>query len=129
DAYLSKVVPVLDAFLALQEKPVFVSREVWTGLRQAAGACVSGSARSLRRIAWEHRDLLRRTGRKPPRHCLATPLLVKGLEFDHALILDAADFPDAESLYVCLTRASRSVTLRSEAMTLSALRAAPGVGF
>jgi DNA helicase-2/ATP-dependent DNA helicase PcrA len=55
---------------------------------------------------------------------LATPLLVKGLEFDHALILNSADFPDAEGLYVSLTRASRTLTILGKSPLVRAKRTA-----
>jgi DNA helicase-2/ATP-dependent DNA helicase PcrA len=40
-------------------------------------------------------------------------VLVKGLEFDHALVLDA-DSMDAQNLYVAMTRGSRSLTVLSK---------------
>ncbi len=43
---------------------------------------------------------------------IGTTLLVKGLEFDHAIILDAASLPKKE-LYVALTRGARSLTIIS----------------
>ena len=100
DSNALRIVAVLDAFESLQEGPVFKSREVWSGLRKAASSSNAASGQSLFEVAWHHRDIIRRSGRHPAKHCLATPLLVKGLECDHALILDSRDFPDAESLYV-----------------------------
>jgi len=123
NADFSTIIPVLDAFESLQEIPVFKSREVWFGLRNAALNSNSSSGRSLYEAAWHHRDVVRRSGRHPARRCIATPLLVKGLECDHALILDSKDFQDAESLYVCLTRASRTVTVLSPSSTLKVQRA------
>ena len=43
---------------------------------------------------------------------IGTTLLVKGLEFDHAIVLDAASLTRKE-LYVALTRGARSVTIIS----------------
>lgn len=51
----------------------------------------------------------RLTGR---RRLIGTTLLVKGLEFDHAIVLDAASLPRKE-LYVALTRGARSLTIIS----------------
>jgi DNA helicase IV len=45
--------------------------------------------------------------------CLAIPLLVKGLEFDHVAILNSADLTDAELVYVGLTRGSRGMIIIS----------------
>jgi len=41
---------------------------------------------------------------------IGTTLLVKGLEYDHAVILDA-DVLDAKHLYVAMTRGSKSLTI------------------
>jgi DNA helicase-2/ATP-dependent DNA helicase PcrA len=41
---------------------------------------------------------------------IGTTLLVKGLEYDHAVILDA-DALDAKDLYVAMTRGSKSLTI------------------
>jgi DNA helicase-2/ATP-dependent DNA helicase PcrA len=43
---------------------------------------------------------------------IGTTLLVKGLEFDHAIILDASSLSPKE-LYVALTRGARSITIIS----------------
>jgi AAA domain-containing protein len=124
DSNALRIVAVLDAFESLQERPVFKSREVWSGLRKAASSSNAASGQSLFEVAWHHRDIIRRSGRHPAKHCLATPLLVKGLECDRALILDSRDFPDAESLYVCLTRACKSITILTPSATLKTYRAA-----
>ncbi|WP_348827664.1 UvrD-helicase domain-containing protein [Halomonas sp. RT37] len=46
------------------------------------------------------------------RKLIGTTLLVKGLEYDHAVILDA-DVLDAKHLYVAMTRGSKSLTIIS----------------
>ena len=46
------------------------------------------------------------------RRLIGTTLLVKGLEFDHAIVLDAASLSKKE-LYVALTRGARSLTIIS----------------
>ena len=65
----------------------------------------------LRACAWRVRDITRRRGRRPMDRTVTRPLLVKGLEYDHAILLDAASFTDSRDLYVALTRGSRSLTL------------------
>jgi DNA helicase IV len=45
-------------------------------------------------------------------------LLVKGLEFDHAVLLWEPDHFSVQGLYVALTRASRSLTIVSSSRTL-----------
>ena len=51
------------------------------------------------------------------RRLIGTTLLVKGLEFDHAIVLDAASLSRKE-LYVALTRGARSLTIISTMATL-----------
>ena len=42
---------------------------------------------------------------------ISRTLLVKGLEFDHAIILDFAELNSAKEKYVALTRPRRSLTV------------------
>jgi DNA helicase-2/ATP-dependent DNA helicase PcrA len=58
------------------------------------------------------RENTRRLGRRLPRKAIARTLLVKGLEFDHAIVLNA-DKLDPRNLYVALTRAEKTVTIMS----------------
>jgi DNA helicase-2/ATP-dependent DNA helicase PcrA len=52
------------------------------------------------------------------RRLIGTTLLVKGLEFDHAIVLDAASLSKKE-LYVALTRGARSLTIISTSPVLN----------
>lgn len=63
---------------------------------------------------------MRHTGR-PIRHrkLIGTTLLVKGLEYDHAVILDA-DTLDAKDLYVAMTRGAKTLTIIGEQRHLPA---------
>jgi len=78
--------------------------------------------RSLRETAWAIRDKGRRVGRRVAKRCLGTVLLVKGLQFDHAVLLNAAELDSAESLYVGLTRGSSSLTVLSTEPTIQRSR-------
>jgi len=53
------------------------------------------------------------------RKLIGTTLLVKGLEFDHAIVLDASSLSTKE-LYVALTRGARSLTIISLSSVLNA---------
>ena len=68
----------------------------------------TGRHSSLEEAAVLARDRTRRIGRWPGRYVISRTLLVKGLEFDHVLILDANAL-DRKNLYVALTRGSRSL--------------------
>ncbi len=58
---------------------------------------------------------------RPIRHnrIIGTTLLVKGLEFDHVIVLDAESLPTKE-LYVALTRGAKSITIISSNAVLPA---------
>ncbi len=59
------------------------------------------------------RNQLRVRGRYPESRILARPLLIKGLEFDYAVVTDPSEY-NAHELYVSLTRGSRGLTIVSE---------------
>jgi DNA helicase-2/ATP-dependent DNA helicase PcrA len=68
---------------------------------------------SLAEAAETYQGEFRHKGRPVGRRRLiGTTLLVKGLEFDHAIVLDAASLSRKE-LYVALTRGARSLTVIS----------------
>lgn len=70
---------------------------------------------TLKEVADQYQREFRHRGRPVafPK-LIGTTLLVKGLEFDHAIILDAASLSTKE-LYVALTRGAKSVTIISAA--------------
>ena len=91
--------------------PAFKSRELWVGLRKAIRACDQAEGVALLQVLQGQRDALRRVGRQLPLRTMSTPLLVKGLECDHCLVLNLDTFESKESMYVSMTRASRTLTL------------------
>jgi DNA helicase-2/ATP-dependent DNA helicase PcrA len=115
---MAGVAAALNTFIALDEKPVFMSREIWIGLRDAAHESGLNAGISLSQAIGASRERARRFGRGLGRQCLATPLLVKGLEFDHVAILNSSDLSDAELAYVALTRASRGIIVISPSTKL-----------
>ena len=73
---------------------------------------------TLRDAAERYQSQFRYRGRPVNRRRLiGTTLLVKGLEFDHAIVLDGTSLSRRE-LYVALTRGARSLTIISTAPTL-----------
>lgn len=70
----------------------------------------TGEHDTLEEAAIQTRDRTRRSGRSPGRYVISRTLLVKGLEFDHVLILNVNEL-DRKNLYVALTRGSRSLTI------------------
>lgn len=114
NADLCAVDRLLEAYTNLQEKPVFKRRELWSEMKRAIrrhGG--STTARRLPETAWNLRETARRIGRIVPDRCLSTTLLIKGLEFDHAAVLNLNEFQDAENAYVAMTRGAQSLTILS----------------
>jgi hypothetical protein len=74
---------------------------------------IEGGAPTLLESAAVYQTDFRHSGR-PIRHnkLIGTTLLVKGLEYDHAVILDG-DSLSANHLYVAMTRGSKSLTIIS----------------
>jgi len=54
---------------------------------------------------------------------VSRPLLVKGLEYDHVIILNPEKY-SAQELYVALTRGSKSVTIISNTVVLPPVKMA-----
>ena len=63
------------------------------------------------------REARRTSGRQLPLRGVGSTLLLKGLEADHALVLDGGDM-NARHLYVAISRACRSLTILSELSVL-----------
>lgn len=92
----------------------------WELIREMArsiNAVKFGEADTLANAAWIVRNRARQRGRQLPRCAVGTTLLVKGLEFDHAVVLDA-DAHNRENLYVALTRGSKSLTIVSKSQII-----------
>lgn len=54
-----------------------------------------------------HRNTIRKNGRKLYGRCIGTTLLTKGLEFDTVIILDADKFKDPKNFYVAISRCTK----------------------
>lgn len=93
-------------------------REAWNEVsRSLATAATNGcTVAEALQLARNHS---RAVGRRAAARVVSRPLLVKGLEYDHVIILEPTEYGTQE-LYVALTRGSRSVTLISESSTLPA---------
>ncbi len=113
DSDLCAVDRLLDAYTSLQERPVFKRRELWSEMKRVIRQHKGKTTKRMRETAWNRRETARRIGRNIPHRCLSTTLLVKGLEFDHAAVLNLNEFGDAENAYVAITRGARSLTILS----------------
>lgn len=93
-------------------------RECVYQLREALRHCTGDTFDELPDMVAAARTRARHRGRHTQRRTIGTPLLVKGLEFDHAVLLWEPDHLSVQGLYVALTRASKSLTIVSRSRTL-----------
>jgi hypothetical protein len=87
-------------------------RELLSEMKRALRVFAAGEAPTLVDAAFVVRNRASRVGRSVARCSVGTTLLVKGLEFDHAIVLDGDEF-DVRNLYVAITRGARSLTIIS----------------
>lgn len=93
-------------------------RECAFQLREALRHCAGTTFVELPDLIAQARTRARHRGRPSHRRAIGTPLLVKGLEFDHAVLLWEPDHLSVEGLYVALTRAAKTLTIVSRSRTL-----------
>lgn len=112
--------PVRVALSALQNVPGahLFRRELWAEMRRALERHELVQTACLADAAWQVRQVARHAGRAEAARALSRTLLVKGLEYEHTLVLDA-DALGACELYVALSRASTSLTVLSASTVLS----------
>ncbi|WP_179256136.1 AAA family ATPase [Enemella evansiae] len=93
-------------------------REAWNEVSRSLAAAVTNECTVAEALQLA-RNHTRAAGRRAAARVVSRPLLVKGLEYDHVIILDPTAY-GAQELYVALTRGSKSVTVISESSTLPA---------
>ena len=86
--------PVAEALKAIVGLPgVELYRpEAFNDMQSALRLHAESDGLSLRDAAWKVRDRTRHTGRLVDHRTISRTLLVKGLEFDHAIVLDVNEF-------------------------------------
>ncbi|MGE3424968.1 MAG: UvrD-helicase domain-containing protein [Dehalococcoidia bacterium] len=89
-------------------------RQLQTALREVSG----GTLADLPEAVAAARTRARHRGRVVPMRCLGTPLLVKGLEFDHAVVMNPEELTVRE-LYVAITRGSKSLTIVAKSRVIA----------
>lgn len=100
------------ALLAIGTIPTFrlYRREAWFGVLDALRLREASADLNTLDAVVSIRTRLSRTGRRPESRIVGRPLLVKGLEFEHAVLDDPVDY-NAHELYVSLSRASTTTTV------------------
>lgn len=104
-----------DAFFKIRDisESYLYRADLWGSMRQAVEFYKTGKYETLYEAAWHARQRQRIIGRTEYNQIISRTLLVKGLEYDHGVLLDAHLF-DRKNLYVALTRASKSLTVISD---------------
>ena len=87
-------------------------REMFFAMRSAIQIKSARQYDTLTDAIWDVQNRIRHTGRSIGKRSIGSTLLVKGLEFDHAVIIHA-DNMSRKDWYVALTRATNSVTILS----------------
>jgi DNA helicase-2/ATP-dependent DNA helicase PcrA len=84
---------------------------------KALHACDFSKGNSFYEAAIRAREQNRLLGQPLPRRAVGSTLLIKGLEAEVAVILDADDH-DTNNLYVAMTRGSKSLVVCSRAISI-----------
>lgn len=97
--------------------------EMWRDAERALTELCSGRSSTMSDAAACVRQRVTNTGRRLPTRTVSTPLLLKGLEFDHVFIPDATHFASqrnaqAKLFYVAISRATRTLTIGSSSRYL-----------
>lgn len=105
--------PVAAALRTIEgiEGTVLYRRELWSEMKKTLAWCES-ETQSLKDTAWKIRNRASSIGRVMERRMVSRTLLIKGLQFDHAVVLNADEL-NTKELYVAMTRGSKSLTVLS----------------
>jgi hypothetical protein len=102
-------------------------QELLRDVERAIADVAAGRSETMLEASVRVRDRTSVVGRKLPSRTISTPLLLKGLEFDHVVVHHASHFANedraqAKLLYAALSRPTRSlvVTNRQNSVQLPA---------
>lgn len=98
------------ACLELSPDTRIFRRGAFSALKSAVSLSISDPSKTMKQAAEVVREQRRHQGdRRIPAIAIGSTLLLKGLEADHVLILDAGEM-DVNNLYVALSRGAKSIT-------------------
>ena len=98
---------------------VFVHRsELWGAIKRSIAVQRDEGLDTTLASALVVRDRTRENGRAAQQRTVSRTLLVKGLEYDHAMILNAGLLNNAQDFYVAATRGRRTLNILSEERVL-----------
>lgn len=104
-------------FLESEYDPTIYRYQLWREMKAGLIETISGSISNLEEAVWLIRNRAGIIGRRIPKRCVSRTVLLKGLECEHAIIVNA-DSLDHKNLYVALTRPSRRLTILSKCPVL-----------
>lgn len=110
-------VAALFEFIERTGDPTIKRHQLWHEMRKALAEVTSGSVPTLVEAAQLVRNTGAVVGRRLPKRCISRTLLLKGLECEHAIVVDA-DSLDTKNLYVALTRGSTNLHILSKERVL-----------
>ncbi|MBI5330029.1 MAG: UvrD-helicase domain-containing protein [Betaproteobacteria bacterium] len=98
--------------------------ELWRDAERATAEVAANRVESMAAATVSIRQRVSASGRKLPKRTVSTPLLLKGLEFDHVVIPDVTHFANerqaqAKLFYVAISRATRSLMISSSERFIS----------
>jgi superfamily I DNA/RNA helicase len=91
-------------------------QELLRDVERAIGEVAAGRSETMLEASARVRARASVVGRKLPKRTVSTPLLLKGLEFDHVIVPDVSHFggernAQAKLFYVAISRPTRSLTI------------------
>jgi hypothetical protein len=104
-----QAVELLDLLKELEGRRMY-RKELFYALRRSLQLKLANPEMNLSQAVHEVRQRVSHGGRREERRIISRPILVKGLQFDHVVVVDPARFT-CEELYVALSRATKSVTV------------------
>jgi hypothetical protein len=111
---------VRETLVALSQMPDgrLYRREAWRDMLKALEIVAAGSGLTVTQAIGSIRNQTRIVGRAQDNRVISRPLLIKGLEYDHAVVLNAERY-SATELYVALSRSRKSLTVVSNEQYLN----------
>lgn len=111
------IIEIINYIDSIEDKNTF-RKELWFDLRKLFKTYSLNTNESLKKLARKQFELESIKGRFVFNKTISRPLLIKGLEFNHAILLDA-DRLKPKELYVSLTRGSNYLTILSKDKVLN----------
>lgn len=106
---LESALLLLDILVNLESRRLY-RRELYYSFRRTVWLKLQKPHLTLTEAAQEVRQGVSHIGRREERRIVSRPILVKGLQYEHVVVVNPHLFR-AEELYVALSRATKSVTV------------------